>query len=960
MKWCSAPWRRVARNGVAAVFLVLLWCDTASAQAVGSASIFGTVVDESGAPMPGVTVSLASPALQRTDTTAVTGLEGNYRFPELPVGVYRLVFDLVGFQSVVQEDVRLTAGFTARVDVRMKIGAIEETIVISGESPVVDVATTTGSVNVTRDVLDTLPMTSAYQVMALSPGVRANNRPEVGGGQLATQLEYRNYGSYGGITPMIEGINTRQSQARHCFFYDDLVIEDSQVKTVGNTAEVGPQGANWVMVVKSGGNEFRGTYQAQFESPRLQANNIDDDLAARGVRGGDALKSFRNFYGDLGGRILRDRLWFFGALRDQRSVTLPVGFAENRGSDGIYGTEDDPQAESRTDLTNQTLKVNYRLTNDYRLVGFVQRGYLMRHASNPTRFRPAEAAELAPTPTVAWKGEMTATPNSRTLLNFMGGYHWYVAPYWVRPSTNVAGNPGTLDRATGMLTGPQRHQSGHRGRYQTTGSATLFPDRFLGGNHNFKIGYQIYWEYRGENYPDLVHNYRLIFDAGRPVEIETFNRPIVGAKTARQMQYSAYITDQWRVGRLTMNLGLRFDRYRGYLKEQTKLQGEFGEGGTFPGRDILIWNGLAPRTGFAYDVRGDGRTVVKGSYGIYRHVLTEDYPQNFNRNNLTVTRYRWSDLDGNRDYTPGEVNLDLNGPHFLAISGARNTLENQDLRQPLTHEWALGIDREIQRNFAVRALYVYKRENHLYELVNTLRPYEAWNLPRPRRDPGPDGILGTGDDGAAVTVWDFDPAYRGARFVGNMFQNRPTDRNDRFHSFEFTATRRMSSRWSLLGAVGATKNHRWLTAIPNSPNDEYHPIDQTWDRHFKLVGTYVLPGDIRLGAFYQHTKGDAGQRTNIFRSADPDGGPSLANVGTVTLRLEPFGESRVPDMKVLNLRSSKRFATRWGNLDVDFDLYNVLNANMPTTQTWSSGPSYGAITNIVPPRIVRVGATFRF
>jgi hypothetical protein len=951
----------LGRGATAACLIAMIaWAAPVFGQAVGSASIYGTVTDTTGGTLPGVTVTLTSPALQRPEMLAVTADDGSYRFADLPIGTYRLSFGLAGFQPVVREGVRLTAGFTARVDIPMGVGSVEETITVAGDSPVVDVATTTGSVNITREVLDVLPMTSAYQIMALAPGVRGNNRPEVGGGQLATQLEYKNYGTAGGITPLIEGVNTRQDQARHCFFYDDLSIEDSQVKTVGNTADVGPQGANWVMVVKSGGNQFHSTSQAQFETPRLQASNIDEELESQGVTGGDALESFRNLYFDLGGRLVRDRLWFYGALRDQRSVVLPVGFSASRGADGIYGTPDDPQAESRTDLTNQTLKMTSRVGDKYQLVGFVQRGYLMRHASAPSRFRPLESAELAPTPTVAWKGELQATPNTRTLLNVVGGYHWYVAPYWMRPETAAAGEPSRFDRNTGMMTGPQRNQSGHRGRYQTIGSISFFPDRFLGGGHNFKVGYQAYFEYRGENYPDIdTGNYRLIYDAGRPVEIETHNRPVIGAKTARSTAYAAYAMDQWRLGRFTTNLGVRYERYHAFLREQTKVQGAFGESGTYPERDLLTWNAIAPRAGVAYDLRGDGKTVLKGSYGIYRHVLNEDYAQNFNQNNLIVTRYRWADLDGNNDYTPGEVSLTPTA--VLGVSGGRNNLENPDLEQPTTHEFSAGVDREVMPGFAARALYVYKRQVRLYENTNALRPYSAWNVPLSRRDPGPDGALNTPDDGGAVTVYDFDPAYRGSAFVGNMFVNYPDGRYDDYHTIEVTLTRRLAQRWSLIGTVAATKNHRWIDGIPDSPNDELFPLDETWDTQFKLIGSYLLPWNVQLGAFFQRLQGDAGQRTYIFRAADPDGGPSIVSAGTVTARMEPYGDSRSDPFSLLNLKTSKRFVVRGTHtIDFDFDLYNVLNSNTATIQTWTAGPSYGAITSIVPPRLARLGLTYRF
>jgi hypothetical protein len=184
---------------------------------------------------------------------------------------------------------------------------------------------------------------------------------------------------------------------------------------------------------------------------------------------------------------------------------------------------------------------------------------------------------------------------------------------------------------------------------------------------------------------------------------------------------------------------------------------------------------------------------------------------------------------------------------------------------------------------------------------------------------------------------------------------------DRFHALETTLTKRFSSRWAGQVSYFVVKNHRWIASVYNSPNDEFFPLDETWTWAGNVSASYRLPGDVSLAAFLQSRNGLLGQRTYIFRQVDPDGGPPIAQNGNTTLRLEPYGNEKLSAQNILNLRGNKDFALGAGmRLAIDFDVFNVFNAATPTGANFQSGPSFGYVTGVIPARIARLGARFRF
>ncbi len=244
---------------------------------------------------------------------------------------------------------------------------------------------------------------------------------------------------------------------------------------------------------------------------------------------------------------------------------------------------------------------------------------------------------------------------------------------------------------------------------------------------------------------------------------------------------------------------------------------------------------------------------------------------------------------------------------------------NPNLQRAHTDEVTTVFDRELAANMSAHFAYVYRRDVGLPTTVNALRPYSAYDIPLTRRDPGPDGILNTADDGGKVTIWDYDPAYRGAAFVGNEVENRPDSRSDHYNNFEFTLARRTSSRWGVQTSFLTTKNYVYAVGISQSPNDDYFPIDHSWNWVYKINGSYTFPYRLVFSGLFDIQPGIRGQRTYVYRTAGSR--PSLKQQSTVTLRSSGVGDYIGPVRASANLRLAKAFPIGNKNLRVGADLF---------------------------------------
>jgi hypothetical protein len=345
--------------------------------------------------------------------------------------------------------------------------------------------------------------------------------------------------------------------------------------------------------------------------------------------------------------------------------------------------------------------------------------------------------------------------------------------------------------------------------------------------------------------------------------------------------------------------------------------------------------------------RRRNETVLKATYGWFNFAQQATYGDTYNRNSANTTTYRWNDLNGNKDYDDGEFGT------FVSSTGASSSVANPDLKQPKTHEITTSVERQLAASISARASYIYRKEVDRYQNVNVLRPYSAYSIPISNTDPGPDGVLGTSDDGKALTYYDYTAAYAGSAFVQNKDLN--TDGYDNsYHNVEVAAQKRLSDKWQLVTSFLATHTDMWRNGVPQDPNAAgFYPTSNFWEWGFKLSGSYELPWQIQAAAMFTSQSGAVWAREARFTTG-------LVRLSEVILLMEDLSANRLPTQNILNLRFEKKVKLGPGSAAFQLDLFNVTNTNVELGVTARSGANFNKITSIVPPFVAKLGVVYTF
>jgi outer membrane receptor protein involved in Fe transport len=940
-----------------AVLVVSVAPSLAVAQAVtsGTGALNGRVVDDSQAIIPGVTVTISSPSLMGV-RTAVSDSDGQYRFTAVPPGDYAVQFELTGFRTIRHEGIRIGVGFTATLNAEMKVATLEESIVVTGQSPVVDTSATQIGNTFDAKQLSALPTSRDYfSLLAGSPAVQMN-RIDVGGSTNGTQQGFTVYGTTGQVRATIEGINATENTGAFGNYPDVGAMEEVVVNTAAHSAEASTPGVQSQFISKSGGNQYRGTFYGGYSPESWQSFNIDDDQIARGLQGGgglsavdtNRLSSYQDENLGFGGYVAKDRLWWYGSYRHQDIKARFVNF---------------PVKPQTTILNNYSVKGTYNLSQNNKFIAYTQ----PTQKKQPQRFDSwllGVDTGINTSEETTWnqnfwawvhKGEWNGVLSENAFAEIRAGQYGYS---W----TNGVNGTGLRYEDTGnnLIYGRNRNWARERRRDQLLGSLSLFKDGW-GGNHNVKVGGEVFHEtvediFKDGFEEDILH----VMQNSAKLDVILFETP--NSSIGGLWTYGGFVNDTWRVNNnLTLNVGGRFDRYRAFAPAQEHPAGKFNPTAIqFAAKDNIVdWNLFAPRLGLTYDIRQNGKTVVKFNYGKYWFNPGADFVFNVSENSSSWwRRYRWNDMNNNGRWEAGEE-----GALVDRRGGVATESLDPNLNDTRTDEIATFLERELMPNFGIRAGYVWRGVRNQYARVNINRPYAAFTVPVAVRDPGPDGSLGTADDGTPLGAYDLATEYRGLPVV-NMTTNVPGGDAD-FHTVEITGTKRMSNRWSLLASWGYTKsfdngNSAYLgnsvraNSLPASPNDKINTNDgrHEYSRHnAKLSGTVQLPWQIAFSPMLRYQQGFPFGRT--FQSN--------LSYGSVRFLAEPFGTRRQDNIIITDLRLEKEVSLGSARtVSGFFDIYNLFNKNPAQNLQWSSGTAFDRPLSVVPPRLARIGVKLNF
>ena len=911
----------------------IIFCTAVQAwsQAAGTATggaIWGKVTDQTGGLLPGVTVMVAGPTLMGTQE-AVTNAEGVYRFPSLPPGEFTLTFSLAGFNTLVREGIRVMLAFTVTVDAELGVSAVRESIEVVAASPMVDTVNTRAQTAFGKEVLASVPLArDMWSILGASPSIEMD-RIDVGGSTAGAQTGYRGYGQIQQNRPIVEGVVAIDTQGGTSYF-DYGAFDEASIGAAGQSAEMANPGTQSVFITKSGGNTYRGDVYVDHESSRLQGHNIDAEQIARGVLPGtNRVEQYNDVNVSVGGYILKDRLWWFGSYRYRRNVVRLPNF---------------PPKEYPTIMPFYTGKLTAQLPKRNQIVAFLmvdikkqpyrQRSHLL--GTTDAIFNDPNATWNCDNPGWLGKLEWNRVFSSNMFVEARIG-HW--ADDWKQSGYTDA--PHYEDLTTRVVSGGQNNWYRYYSRPQATGAVSFFKDGWA-GSHTFKLGWELMKDSGVEKWYDgypgnLVH----VLRSGRPAEVYQMLAPI--NRENYLWWNGVYLTDTWTSGRLSMNLGARWDYYRFLYPDQVRPANEWAPAMNVQGVDnLLTWNAIAPRIGLAWDVGGNGRNVVKTSYGRYYHNQSRTIPMIVNPNDAPQwRRYFWNDLNGDLLYQRGEEGQ-LLGTRGGVASGSLSP----GLKAPYADEVTIFFEREVAGHFGLRTGFVLKRNTRLTQTINELNPYGAFNIPVTATDPGPDGVPGTADDGATLNLFNLDPSLIG--LTRNLVIS-PSDWVVSYKTWEVVANRRLTGRWSLNASYAVTWRNDFsgYRTNPNQPpRSDSLPITM-----IKVSGTYDVGWGVRVAPLVRYQSGAPLARTISVR----------LNYGNQTVLAEEMGARRADDALVFDVRTERRFRLpRQTTLGLFFDLFNITNSNAATSIVMTSGTAFLRPSVILPPRVVRLGVKYSF
>jgi hypothetical protein len=954
---------RMARLMVLSVAVLAIVAAPSWAQ-VSTGRIDASVADSTGAVLPGVTVEISGPQHQ----TAVTDTGGEAHFLNLAPGTYTVTAKLSGFSDYLNKSIGVATGSSVPLKISLSIAGVSTQVQVTGESPVVDTKKMGTSTNISVEELQNIPSSrDPWVVLQTVPGIIVD-RVNVGGAESGQQSAYQAKGASGGEnTWNMDGVAITDMAALGSTptYYDFDMFQDMQVTTGGADISSPTPGVQLNMVLKSGANTPHGSTRMYFENEGLQSKNLSSDLAASigGTTGkGSRMHQYKDYGFELGGPIIKNRLWAWGAA-GKTHVDLIT----------LAGSHD------RTELQDTSFKPSAQITSGIRANYTFFRGNKEKFGRGAGPTVADEASYNQTGPTTLQKGEGNFVVGNNLFLAARGSH--------VDGGFSLAGRGGPDVQRYVDDGGVAR---GSADLYQTLRPQNNFSldGNSFRGHHELKFGFG--WRRARVDSSDVYPGNGVIsIHNGYPDMIAKITRP--GHFVTDTVYSSAYGGDTISLNRMTLNLGVRWDRQAASLgaasvAASSVLPSLLPPLTSTPAKNAVVWNAVSPRVGFTYALTEDRKTIARASYATFSSQLGATAAGTISAIQYSAIYYYAVDTNGNKIADPSEILFGLGNIGYYGFDPLNPTRLDTinkigKYKTPITQEVLFGMDHELMPNFGISGTFTYRHfsKSNWSKLIGvTSADYHQTGVCTPTAPPcqttntGPIGNF-------SVPFFALNDAAVPAG-GGVSYEEHP-GYHQRYLGFEASATKRMSNRW--MARFGfSTNDHREYykgadsltdpTPSPGNPRiDGGNVVTQTGGSgksnifmvlpkyQFVANGMYQAPWGINFGANWLLRQGYA---MPYFRGSVPTGDP-LSNLKSV-LVVDDVTKFRLPKVSSLDVRLEKAFRIRTLNIMGDLDVFNVTNSATVLGKQFNlrntGATGFDKVLEIMNPRILRVGARINF
>jgi Carboxypeptidase regulatory-like domain len=978
----------------------------------------GVVRDASGAVLPGVTVEAASPVLIEQSRSVATDTTGGYRLTDLRPGTYTITFSLPGFSTVKREGLELPSNFTMTVNIDLRVGALEETVTVTGSSPLVDVQSTTKAQVLNREALDAIPTGRTIQAMGqLITGVSLNI-PDVGGSRAMQQTYMSTHGlGASQTTVQVDGllVNGLDGDGAVQNYFNSSMSQEMVYTTSGANADASGGGVRLNMIPRDGGNVLSGSFFAGYQNQSFQSSNLTDELKARGVKTPDGIEKLSNFEGSLGGPIKENKVWFFGSARSFHLNTLPADALN--AIPGTVGPNHAPTPDVNSrgvdpqSINSFQARLVWQISQKIKLSAYNDRLLKNRGADQLAGVDPTTASGVWKSP-IYTTGfvKVASTISNRILVE--GGFSTNLERYTILAQPGITKERGTpewytqvfkTDTALGtrwnFIYG-QENFGRFPDRYSFAGSAS-----YVSGTHNIKVGLQdTFGKYRRTD--QVNGDIGAAFSNGVATNAYIWNSPVEHYDLLHA-DAAFYAQDAWTLDRLTINYGARLEHFSSGIPVETSPAGRFTAARSFGPIEMPVWNSIAPRGGVVYDLFGNQKTALKFSIGKYMQAGSTGFSESYNPLQLTSASVSWTDLNGDGVpqgelgcvyQQPGcEINL-AQLPSGFGVASLSNFDPN--IKRMYNVETGIGAQHELTPNISVQGGWYHRNFYNLRRRDNTLQTFADYTP----------FTLYSPIDGSPITYNNVSVAKRTA--INYVDTTAGSDRKMWFNGFEYNFNIRLPHAASIFGGGMSEKVIAQICDEKANPNLLLY-CDQTksgipFRTQFKIAGSVPVAWGVQAGFSFQSLPG-YGFGTGALSGREggptgPTGQPSATQlnnpngIGTVwqifptttytaTSPCVAQGKCTVgqlvdPGMNVslLNvplIAPNTEFGDRINQLDLNvtrtitagryriqpkFDLFNALNASpVYAVRTLNYGTSsYRQPQSILVGRVFQLGAIVKF